>query len=300
MSLGKQKSNCDFNGWIETESVIDYVTERQNKDGGYTFAQWSESSAQDTYYALKILKILGVTPAYTSLIVTFLKGLQNVDGSFDSIKVAYYVIESLRELGASVGNGVEKIILSAQSAIRGLANVEVNIEASSELETTYLSLKTLRAVGDSSGFNLSPELVLRLKNDDGSFGKGGYSRMASIYYALASLKLLGYGMDGLDNTLKWIRGCEFPSGGFGRRRTEFDPYLMLDEIYYGLNALQVLGEVSRFPSENLKLITKFQNKNGGFRRSIYLGISGFDTTYYALSSINMLNMQLGTSIGPVH
>ena len=299
MSLWKKEGNWDFNGWIETESVIDYVTSRQNKDGGYTFAQWAESSAQDTYYALKILKILGVNPAHSNLTVAFLKRLQNVDGSFDSIKVAYYVIESLRELGASLENSVEKVILSAQSAIRTLGNVEVNIEAPSELETAHLSLKTLRILGDSAGFNLSPELVLRLKDDDGSFGEGGYSRMASVYYALASLKLLGYGMHGLDNTLEWIRGCEYPSGGFGRRPMEFDPYLMLDEIYYGLNALQVLGEVSRFPSENLKLVTKFQNKNGGFRRSIYLGISDFDTTFYALSTISMLSVQLRMSMAKI-
>jgi hypothetical protein len=289
--LGTQKSNCDFRGWIQPESVIDYVTERQNKDGGYTFAQRSESSAQDTYYAVKILKILGVNPAHPNLTVAFLKGLQNADGSFDSIKVAYCVIESLRELGAPLENGIEQVILSAQSAIRELRKVEVNIEASSELETTYLSLKTLRALGNSPEFDLSRELVLRLKNGNGSFGDGrGYSRMASIYYALASLKLLDYEMDEPDSTLKWIRNRENPSGGFATRQT--DPYLTLDEIYYGLKALEVLGEISRFPSENLKLITRFQNKNGGFRRSIYLGISDFDTTYYALSTASMLNVQL--------
>ena len=299
MSLVK-KSNCDFKDWIQTESIIDYVMERQNKDGGYTFAQWAESSAQDTYYALKILKILGVKPANTNLTIQFLKKLQNVDGSFDSIKVAYYVIESIRELGASLENGVEKVILSAQSAIRRLGNIEVNIEASSELETAYLSLKTLQSVRHLAGFDLSSGLILRLKNDDGSFGEGGYSRMASVHFALASLRLLGYGVDELDSTLSWIRGCEYPSGGFARHPKEFDPYLMLDEIYYGLKALEVLGEVSRYPSENLTLITKFQNKNGGFRRSIYLGISDFDTTFYALSSINMLSMRLRTSIGSVH
>lgn len=111
--------------------------------------------------------------------------------------------------------------------------------------------------------------------------------MASVYYALASLQLLGYQTNELDNTLEWIRACENPSGGFDRR--QMGSYLMLDEIYYGLKALEVFGEVSRFPSENLNLITKFQNKNGGFRRSIYLGISDFDTTFYALSTIIMLS-----------
>jgi hypothetical protein len=61
-----------------------------------------------------------------------------------------------------------------------------------------------------------------------------------------------------------------------------------DHILQAQKTLGVLGEVSRFLSENLRVITKFQNKNGGFRRSIYLGISDFDTTYYALGTLSVV------------
>jgi len=283
----------DFGRWILTEPIADYVVERQNADGGYTFAQWSESSAQDTYYALQILKMLGVQPAHTDRTIAFLRKLQHPDGGFDSIKVAYYVTTSLIELGATPERGFEKTILLAHSSLERLGSFEVNIEASSEIETTYLSLENLRLLGKPVETEPLAGLILRLRNLDGSFGRGGYSRMASVYYALASLKLLGYDMSSLDGTLKWIRACENPAGGFARSPNEFDAYLILEEIYYGLRALEALNAASQFPSQNLSLIRKFQNRNCGFRRSIFLGISTFEDTFYALSSLDNLNAQAG-------
>jgi hypothetical protein len=278
----------DFGRWILTEPIADYVVERQNADGGYTFAQWSESSAQDTYYALQILKMLGVQPAHTDRTIAFLRKLQHPDGGFDSIKVAYYVTTSLIELGATPERGFEKSILLAHSSLERLGSFEVNIEASSEIETTYLSLENLRLLGKPVETEPLAGLILRLRNPDGSFGRGGYSSMASVYYALASLKLLRYDVNSLDSTPRWIRGCENPAGGFARSPKDFDPYLILEELYFGLKALEVLGEASLYRSQNLSLIGKFQNRKGGFRRSTFLGISTFEDTFYALSSLETL------------
>lgn len=283
--------HVDFSRYIRTDPIVDYVTERQNEDGGYTFAQWAESSAQDTYYALQILKMLGVEPALKERTIAFLKKLQHPDGGFDSIKVAYCVTTSLIELGATPERGFEKSIFLAQSSLGRLGSFDVNIEASSEVETTYLSLETLRLLRKPVETEPLTGLILRLGNLDGSFGRGGYSRMASVYYALASLKLLGYDMSSLDGTLKWIRACENSAGGFAGSPNNFDPYLILEEIYYGLRALEALNAASQFPSQNLSLIRKFQNRNGGFRRSIFLGISTFEDTFYALSSLDILSAQ---------
>jgi hypothetical protein len=76
-----------------------YVVDRQNQDGGYTFAQWTESSAQDTYLALQILQMLGVMPECRNDTIQFLQGLQKADGSYDSVKVAYYCVSGLSSFG---------------------------------------------------------------------------------------------------------------------------------------------------------------------------------------------------------
>jgi hypothetical protein len=172
-----------------------------------------------------------------------------------------------------------------------LGNVEVNIEASSDIETLYLSLETVKLLGKPTESGTLPELILNLRNHDGSFGKSGYSRMASVYYALASLKLLGYNLNSLESTLRWVRARENPAGGFARNPKDFDPYLILEDLYYGLKLLSVLGETCLYPYLNRELIGKFQNGNGGFRRSIFLGISTFEDTYYALSSLDNLSAQ---------
>jgi hypothetical protein len=290
-AVPKTPKSASFDRWIKTSSVVPYVLQRQNEDGGYTFAQWSESSAQDTYFAIQILKMLGVKPPRIQSTIKFLRGLQQPDGSFDSTKVAYYVIKSLNELGTTTERSVNEFILRAQSSVLGLGSFEVNIEASSEIETTYLVLEILKLLGETRESEMLPRLILNLRNHDGSFGKGGYSSMASVYFAAASLKLLGYDVNSLKSTLDWIRACENPAGGFARSPKDFDAYLILDEIYYGLKALQVLDEVTLYPSKSLKLIGRFQNGNGGFRRSIFLGISTFESTYYALSSLESLTTQ---------
>jgi hypothetical protein len=287
-AVREERRVTDFDKWIRASPIVGYVTQRQNDDGGYTFAQWSESSAQDTYYALEILKMLRVQPPRSQSTINFLKELQHSDGGFDSIKVAYYVTSSLKELGTTPERGIEEYILLVQNSASRLGSFEVNIEAASDVETLYLSLETLKLLGKPIESEAMPELILNLRNYDGSFGKSGYSRMASVYYALASLKLLGYPMNALDSTLRWIRGCEYPSGGFARAPNDFDGYLVLEDIYYGLRALGVLGEGVLHHSQNLKLIGKFQNGNGGFRRSIFLGISTFEDTFYALSSLEIL------------
>ena len=278
----------DFDKWIRASSVVDYVTKRQNDDGGYTFAQWSESSAQDTYYALEILKMLGVQPSRSQSTIDFLKGLQHSDGGFDSVKVAYYVTRSLKELGTTPERGVEEYVLLAQNSASKLGSFEVNIEAASDVETLYLSLETLKLLGKPIESEAMPQRILNLRNHDGSFGKSGYSRLASVYYALASLKLLGHNLNSLESTLKWIRACENPTGGIVRSPKHFDAYLILEDTYYGLKALELLSETCRHNSQNLRLIGKFQNGNGGFRRSIFLGISTFEDTFYALSSLETL------------
>jgi len=287
--VSEERRVIDFGKWVRASPIAGYITERQNDDGGYTFAQWSESSAQDTYYALEILKMLGVPPPRSQSTINFLKGLQHADGGFDSIKVAYYVTKSLSDLGATPERGFGQIFLLAEGSLERLGSfLDLNIEASSEIETTYLALEILRMLGKSVQPNVLRSRILKLRNHDGSFGRGGYSRLASVYYALASLKLLGYSVNSLDSTLSWIRGCENPAGGFARNPGDFHAYVILEDLYYGLKALGILGQTCLYCSQNQALIGKFQNGNGGFRRSIFLGISTFEDTFYALSSLETL------------
>jgi hypothetical protein len=275
--------------WINVKGVIRYIMDRQNSDGGYTFCQGTDSSAEDTYYAIEILKALNVEPKFKERTIQFLKGLQNSDGSFDSVKVAYYVTKALINLGSKPKKDPNQYIMSLQNSYGGFGSIEVDVEASSEIETTYLSIEILKLLNNPiESKEKIIKFILSLKNSDGSFGGRGYSKLASTWHALATLKLLGYNVFHLHETLKWIKGCEASNGGFVRNPNSLDNYILIDSIYYGVKSLEIFNEACKYPFQTVSLISKFQNRNGGFRKSIFLGISTFEDTYYAVFSLQTI------------
>ena len=273
---------------MNTRAIVYYILERQNEDGGYTFARGAESNAQDTYYALEILRMLDAKPTNLDKTVRFVQGLQHSDGGFDSVKSAYYVITILSQLGAKPTKPIDQTTLSLEILIEGLENPHVYIEAISEIESIYLAVKLLNSLNFSLNSDRIVKQVLKMQNIDGSFGSRTFSRLASTFYALAILGLTGYDVKALSNTLTWIRQCEISTGGFTADPELTSPYIAMEDLYFGIKSLEALGETCRFPRANLELIAKFQNPNGGFRRSIYLGISDFESTYQTLSSVKTI------------
>ena len=273
---------------IRIDEVLRYIQKRQNEDGGYSFARGAESSAADTYYGIQVLKMLRAEPKNVTKTIDFMKRLQHEDGSFDSINVAYYVAKTLDELGAKPQKPFKHFILSLQSAHGEFGVLEADLESPSELEVTYLSIELLRLVEHNLSFEKTKDLILTRQNYHGSFGKYGYSRLGATYHALASLSLLGFDVRTLRRTEEWVRQCEIPSGGFRTTPESFDSYFIMDDIYFGVKCLDVLGKNCRFPSQTLDLAAKFQNENGGFRRSIFLGISTFESTYHAISACSTI------------
>jgi hypothetical protein len=63
----------------------------------------------------------------------------------------------------------------------------------------------------------------------------------------------------------------------------------MEDIYYGVVTLDLLGERCKFPEQTIKSVSECFNSNGGFRRSVELGISTFEDTYYALTVLRRLS-----------
>jgi len=290
--FSRHRTNLDK--WIHVDKIVQYIQDRQNEDGGYFFAKGAESAAQDTYHAIKILKALEVKPQRQFDTTRFLRFLQHGDGSFDSINVAYYVASALYELQSKTSQSFDRFVLSTQRPDGGFGSLEADVESSSELETTYMALKLLKLDGHELHSDERTKLILGFRNPEGSFGKSGYSTSASTYYAVAILKLEGYDVKSLYDTLKWVRSCEISTGGFRRTPESVDPFLLIEDSYFCVKILKIMGEMCRYPHETLRLMSRFQNGNGGFRRSIYLGISTFESTCQAVStSLTILDMLEG-------
>lgn len=284
-------SLLEVSGIINREVVIEYIQQRQNVDCGYTFCQGAESNAQDTYYGIEVLDMLGVSPRNVDRTVKFMQNLQRSDGGF-SVQVAYYVTSVLSRFGAKLKKPINRFIESLPSLVEKFKGRDVYIEATSELETLRYVVELLKKYGSLRNTVQLQELVLNLQNRDGSFGSGRFSKIASTFYALKILKLLDYNIKGLHGVLQWIRRCEIPAGGFTAEPEMSPEHPRMEDIYYGVKSLELLDEKCRYPRENLRLIARFQNSNGGFRRSIFLGISDFESTYQAVSIVKAIMQQL--------
>jgi hypothetical protein len=262
-----------------TKNVINYVTSRQNVDGGYTFVEENDSNAQDTYYGLAILKLLGSPFPNVDNTVEWLR-----EFGLGSIYSYYYVGEALSLCGEDLGNRFRKYVVSTIAAKRHLGSVDVYFEVASEFRATHMVLELANLLGVDPGNDVA-EWLLRYKNGDDGFGAHKHSNVNSTYYATASLDLLGFDMESLQGTTAFLRSCEKPYGGFTVVPRSFAPYM--EHTYYGVMALDALGENCKFRPQTVDFVLRCQNGNGGFARAD-LGISTFENTFQAVSIVQKL------------
>ncbi|PIU60201.1 hypothetical protein COS86_00200 [Candidatus Bathyarchaeota archaeon CG07_land_8_20_14_0_80_47_9] len=276
LGLGKKR----FADSLIARKIIDYVVDRQNDDGGYTFCQGAESNAQDTYYGLAILEMLGSSFPHVERTVTWLRELD-----LGSIYSYNYVSKALVLCGENPGNCHKECIVSAIRSGRYFGDVDVYVEVSSEFTLTLSVLELAKMLNIEVDGGRVERWLLEYRNEDCGFGAHGYSNVISTYYAVASLNLLKNDVTGLRETEGFVRECEKPFGGFTVIPRSAPPYM--EHTYYGVMTLDLLGENCRFPSQTIDFVLKCQRDNGGFARSD-LGISTFENTFHAVSIMQRL------------
>ena len=197
-------------------------------------------------------------------------------------------MKTLAEFGEKPKLPVVDYVLFLRREHGGFSGLEAFWDVPSEMEDTYLALEVLKEVGDESKLEKTVDMILKSENSDGSFGKTDYSQIASTYYALASLGILGHDVTGFKETLMWLREMELPEGGFGETFVNPDQYMGIEEVYFGAKAFEILNQNLTHPTQTLDLISRFRNNNGGFRRSSVLGISTFEATYQAIAAMDAI------------
>jgi hypothetical protein len=263
--------------------IIDYVVNRQNEDGGYTFYQGIESNAQDTYYVLAILDLLGVPFPNVEKTVEWLQSFVP-----DSLYSHYYVAKALKLCGKKPDVKCLKDFVISLPIVNGeFGTVDVYAEVASE----FLPIMAVELAG-LAGVEVNRERIvgwlLGFKNGDGGFGAHGHSNLNSTYHAVASLFSLGYPVESLRDMLGYVRACKKLYGGFTVVPHGATPYM--EHIYYGTSTLNLLGERLQYPKQTAEFVLKCQNAKGGFARSD-LGISTFEDTFYAVSILQKISEQ---------
>ncbi|MEM2994540.1 MAG: prenyltransferase/squalene oxidase repeat-containing protein [Candidatus Bathyarchaeia archaeon] len=272
---GRQFANFPW-----AKRVVKYVMNRQNEDGGYTFCLGTESNAQDTYYGLAILDLLGVPFPKIERTAKWLR-----DFVPDNLYSHYYVAKALELCGEEQNSSLKDFLLSLPNIKGDFGTVDVYVEVASEFLLTFMMTELVNMVNVEINREKIINWLLKFKNRDGGFGVHGYSNLNSTYHAVASLANLGYSVKSLRETIRYVRACEKSSGGFTVVPHGSTPYM--EHVYYGTSTLKLAGESLKYPEKTAKFVLKCQNLNGGFARSD-LGISTFEDTFYAVNILQTI------------
>lgn len=272
-----------FTDLKRVKSIADYVVNRQNLDGGYTFCQGTESNAQDTYYGLAILDLLKVSFPNAERTIKWL-----YDFVPDSHYSHYYVAKGLKLCGEKSYGNLKDFLLSLQISRGEFGTVDVYVEVASEFQFVSMVTELANMVDVKINREKTIDWLLSYKNRDGGFGAHGHSNLDSTYHAVSSLFNLGYSVRSLKETIEYVRSCEKPSGGFTVVPRSSIPYM--EHTYYGISTLELFGEHARYVEKTAELVLSCQNSNGGFARSD-VGISTFENTFYTLNTLRVIRRQ---------
>ena len=275
------RKECFANQQQRVKSITNYVVNRQNLDGGYTFCQGTESGAQDTYYGLAILDLLKVPFPNVERTIKWL-----YDFVPDSHYSHYYVAKALRICGEKPNRTLRDFLLRKSKEVFG--TVDVYVEVASEFQFISMITELANMISVEINKEKTTSWLLSYQNRDGGFGAHAYSNLNSTYHAVSTLFNLGYSVKSLKETIGYVRSCEKPSGGFTVVPRSSLPYM--EHTYYGISTLELLGEHAKFPEKTAEWVLRCQNPNGGFARAD-MGISTFENTFYALNTLWAIRRQ---------
>ncbi|WP_297474813.1 hypothetical protein [Thermococcus sp.] len=274
--------------YIDINGVLDYIGSRRHEDGGYCFVSaLDDTNVNDTYYAVKLHELLGIEIPEKEKTIEFLSKAIQPQTAVVAIAMA---LEGLAVLGAKdVAREKSDIVFTKYSPLEG--KFAVGLGGSEEfgtatpLEATYWVVKAFRAIGvEFSGDEREAirEFVMRFRNGNGYGTKHPSTTMT--YQALYTLHTLGY----RPPKSAHFRNCELCGewGGFTEVPYSLPPYL--EPTFYAVRGLELQGERPTCPKRHVWFIRQLQNSNGGFRRSLELGISNFQNTYRAVAVVDSM------------
>jgi hypothetical protein len=227
---------------------------------------------KNTYYGLNILKIFNEEPYNKKRTIKWVENLN--EGRLFGIKGIYYRLSALSLFDM-------KTEIPEEYASKLISKIAFN-----NLETAFLSTCILKMTGYNDLYDIS-DWILSFQKDDGGFGVNK-SDIISTYYALESLNQIDSSLIKSKNRIiNFTEQCKSNEGVFTFTPLNYPPYI--ETIYAGSKIHEIIGKKVKNSSKIIDFVLKLQNGNGGFRRSIYLGISELEYTYRAFKVLKILS-----------
>jgi len=252
---------------FDKAKITKYIEDRYQSDGGYFFARVLPSGGADTYYAIRSLDMLGVNPQEPDGPIRFFSDCES-EGNLDDIRGLFFATQTYKTLRQQFSYTNKHIETLNRVFTESSVHHEVDIEASSELESLYLAV----TIAEDVEISFDTEVIGNYIESVIGFG------LATTYFALDIAEKLGY------------RNGEFDKRVLDYLLSEKDiESMFLEQIYWFINSMKILNKNNENRERLLNLLTNFQNYNGGFRRSKYMGISTLEDTFYALSVLKQID-----------
>ncbi len=266
--------------------LIEFVVERQNDDGGFTICKPLTSTLADSYYAISILTSLHCDVPMMERVAKFLESRIGKD-----VNALFYTLNSLHILGLSHPDFSDFLIERAERIAHRNRTISGDIgttfsysfEEPSALREAFMISNLLKLHGLEIPEYLKA-FVIKFRRET-EYGTGFGVRKANLkdtYYASYVVR------DG--KVAEFVRHFRC-GGGFSKRPGGYPPYV--EDTYYALSILDFLG--CKIEKDGIaEYLLSLQNPDGGFRRSIYGGISTLENSYYVVESLKILRYPLRT------
>ena len=263
MNEGLQRSKdkiTQLSHWLELSKVIQYLKDHESEEGGFTFVRELYPNIEDTYYAIRILKLLKVDVDRNNM-ANYLKSINWKGVGFLrmvylflylhlslNIELPPQLIDLLGKDWSGFGtldaqyysDGIQKLLNQPLKPLRTLPS----FQSSENLQGLHKKVSVLL----DHGINFDKQGIIgwvqACQNGDGGFGfyPVTTSYMENIYCALEILSKLHASPMRIDTCREYILGCQTKSGGFGRAPISF-PFI--ENTYHavaGLLLLEVMEE----------------------------------------------------------
>lgn len=253
------------------KKALEYVHQREHIGGGFTLYE-GIPDGKNTFYGLSILKMFKEKPYNIDKTIKWVEDMQK--GRIFGVYAKFNLLNTLTLLGKEPKIDDKYIDELAKK------------KEFPKLEIAYLSTVILKLTGHNELNNIA-EWILLNQNEDGGFGTA-HSDILSTLYALESLNIIDSSLirRGHD-ILNFINDSRTKEGIFTFTPISYPPYI--ESIYSGVKIHEILDKKPGNLDKIVDFVLKLQNNDGGFRRSMYIGISELEYTFKALYVLKNLS-----------
>ena len=269
---------------LDVSRVAGYVESCRVADGGYFFAQISPASAQDTYFALACLRLLGHEPQDVAGVKRWVEEWRRTPTGVSSVHGVYLLCGLLKELGEELdpARPYARLVVDSENSAGGFGAYEdVYVESASELQATYEAVSVLARLGCPLNRERIEGFLSGFRQPDGGFGTHR-STLPSTYYACASLAHLPDPASLMEGAGAYLQPCAQKWGVY-----------FLDDVYWLVQGLSLTGGAAAFASQAATHVLACQRPQGGFARAPVIGIPMLEHTYYALQVLDSVGLLRG-------